>query len=143
MIDKPYALITGASSGIGYQYARVMADRGYNLLIVSNEADAIVEKGEILKHDFGVEVVALMRDLRASRCCRDDTLQFEAVGGEGWIDGRVYNHAGEIGQEGGSCDVPQTRPHHTWFPEPRASSFDSNAAYLRTSSREEMAYLLI
>lgn len=63
MIDKPYALITGASSGIGYQYARVMADRGYNLLIVSNEAEAIVEKGEILKRDFGVKVVALMRDL--------------------------------------------------------------------------------
>lgn len=63
MTDKPFALITGASSGIGYQYARVMAGRGYNLLIVSNEADAIVEKGEILKRDFGVEVVALMRDL--------------------------------------------------------------------------------
>lgn len=63
MNNKPFALITGASSGIGYQYARVMAGRGYNLLIVSNEADAIVEKGEILKRDFGVEVVALMRDL--------------------------------------------------------------------------------
>ena len=31
------ALVTGASSGIGYEYARVMAGRGYNLLIVSNE----------------------------------------------------------------------------------------------------------
>lgn len=63
MIKKPFALVTGASSGIGYQYARVMAGKGYNLLIVSNEAEAIVEKGEILKQDFGVEVVALMRDL--------------------------------------------------------------------------------
>ena len=39
---KKYALVTGASSGIGFQYARVMAQRGYNLVIVSNQADAIV-----------------------------------------------------------------------------------------------------
>ena len=32
-----FALITGASSGIGFQYARVMAKRGYDLVIVSNE----------------------------------------------------------------------------------------------------------
>ncbi|MDD4848481.1 MAG: SDR family NAD(P)-dependent oxidoreductase [Bacteroidales bacterium] len=58
-----YALITGSSSGIGYQYARVMAERGYNLVMVSNEADAIVEKADLIKKEFSVETVALMRDL--------------------------------------------------------------------------------
>lgn len=62
MIGKPYALVTGASSGIGYQYARVMAEKHYNLIIVSNE-QAIDEKAEIIREDFPVEVVALVRDL--------------------------------------------------------------------------------
>lgn len=62
MTGKPYALVTGASSGIGYQYARVMAEKQYNLIVVSNE-QAIEEKAEILRKDFPVEVVALVRDL--------------------------------------------------------------------------------
>lgn len=58
-----YALVTGASSGIGFQYARVMARRGYNLIIVSNE-EAVNVKAEELKSEFtGVEVVAMVCDL--------------------------------------------------------------------------------
>ena len=58
-----YALVTGASSGIGFQYARVMARRGYNVIIVSNE-EAVNVKAEELKSEFtGVEVVAMVCDL--------------------------------------------------------------------------------
>lgn len=57
-----YALVTGASSGMGYCYARALAQRGYNLLIVSNE-EAIHDKAQQLRRDFAVQVESLVRDL--------------------------------------------------------------------------------
>ena len=59
---EEYALMTGASSGMGYCYAQQLAKRGYNLLVVSNE-EAIHNKAEELRKDFAVEVVSLNTDL--------------------------------------------------------------------------------
>lgn len=67
----PYALVTGASSGIGYQYARIMAEKGYNVIMVSNEADAIVEKAETIRKDYPVETVPLMRDLGRQEAAKE------------------------------------------------------------------------
>lgn len=57
-----YALVTGASSGMGYCYAQQLAQQGYNLLIVSNE-DAIHHKAELLRQDYPVRVIPLVMDL--------------------------------------------------------------------------------
>ena len=68
--QKPYALVTGASSGIGYQYARILAEKGYNLIIVSNE-EAIEEKKQLLKQDYPVEVLALVRNLGTQEAAKE------------------------------------------------------------------------
>ena len=65
-----YAIITGASSGCGYEYARVMAQKGYKLLIVSNE-EAIHDKAQLLRQDFGVEVVSLVRNLGTQTAAKE------------------------------------------------------------------------
>ena len=65
-----YALITGASSGCGYEYARVMAQKGYDLLIVSNE-EAIHDKAQLLRQDYGVEVVSLVRNLGVQEAAKE------------------------------------------------------------------------
>lgn len=66
-----YALVTGASSGIGYQYARQLAQKGYSLIIVSNEDEALREKAEIIKQDFSVDVIALVRDLGTQTAAKE------------------------------------------------------------------------
>lgn len=65
-----YALVTGASSGCGYEYARILAQKGYDLLIVSNE-EVIHEKADILRGDFPVNVISLVRDLGVQDAAKD------------------------------------------------------------------------
>ena len=69
--SKSYALVTGASSGIGYQYARILAEKGYNLLIISNEADALEEKKQQLEQDYKVEVKSLVCDLGVQHAAKE------------------------------------------------------------------------
>ena len=59
-----YALITGATSGIGYELAKLFAQDGYNLVIVARGEDGGLERtaGE-LKSGHGIEVVTLAKDL--------------------------------------------------------------------------------
>lgn len=80
-----FALVTGASSGMGYCYARQLAARGYNLLIVSNE-EAIHDKAEIIRTDFPVQVISLVRNLGVQEAakelhtyCRENGLQVEVL----------------------------------------------------------------
>lgn len=65
-----FALITGASSGIGYQYARQLAARGYDLVIVSNEDEALKEKAGIISEEFKVKVDAVTMDLGCQESAR-------------------------------------------------------------------------
>ena len=51
------ALITGASSGIGRDMARVLANRGYNLIVVARRKDRLLELQKELNCD--VEIICL------------------------------------------------------------------------------------
>lgn len=55
------AVITGASSGIGYELAKVFAKNKYDLLVVAEDA-GIHEAGNVFR-SFGVEVDALQANL--------------------------------------------------------------------------------
>lgn len=58
-----YALITGASSGIGHHYAMELAQRGYNIIAVSNQREELRETVASLRSTYGVEAHDIYCDL--------------------------------------------------------------------------------
>ncbi len=62
-IQRQTALITGASSGIGYELAHIFAKRGYDLLLVSRNVSKLEALSAELEKNNGVSVTILPADL--------------------------------------------------------------------------------
>lgn len=65
------ALITGASSGIGRDMARVLGGRGYDLVLVARDENKLLELAEELKQKNGVEVQIVSMDLSIEDNCKE------------------------------------------------------------------------
>lgn len=59
----PTALITGASSGIGYELANIFAEKGNNLVLVARSESKLQVLKESLEEQYGVSVVIIIKDL--------------------------------------------------------------------------------
>jgi short-subunit dehydrogenase len=66
-----FALVTGASSGMGLEFARQLAQRGYNLLIVSNVPEIHEAAEELSKIDNRLSVIPLVMDLGQQNSARE------------------------------------------------------------------------
>jgi short-subunit dehydrogenase len=60
--SKNYALITGASSGIGFELAKLFAADQYNLILVSRNQQELDSRAAELRQQ-GIEVVTIAKDL--------------------------------------------------------------------------------
>src|SRR5437868_7112043 len=62
MNNKPFAVVTGASSGIGYELARVFIEKGYDVLINSG-SEQIQNAASQLQSVDGASIQAVEADL--------------------------------------------------------------------------------
>lgn len=60
---KNYALITGASKGIGLELAKLFAKDGYPLIIVARSIDLLNELKKSLSEEYQVDVKVIAKDL--------------------------------------------------------------------------------
>ncbi|KAK5166864.1 uncharacterized protein LTR77_007593 [Saxophila tyrrhenica] len=62
-----WAVITGASDGIGKEYALQLASKGYNILLVSRTQSKLLELAREIKEKYNVETRNMAMDFAANR----------------------------------------------------------------------------
>ena len=103
--QRPLALITGASSGIGEAFARAYAARGVDVMLVARRVERLEALARELSEAHGVEAIPLPADLAAFEAHRP-VLQAVADRGRG-VDILVNNAGFSIAQS--FADVPWER----------------------------------
>ncbi|MGC4001826.1 MAG: SDR family oxidoreductase [Pirellulales bacterium] len=66
-VERPWALVTGASSGIGREFAVLLAERGYDLVLSARRGDRLNELAGELKQQHGANSRVITADLSTPR----------------------------------------------------------------------------
>ncbi|MCC5928884.1 MAG: SDR family oxidoreductase [Cyclobacteriaceae bacterium] len=86
-----YILITGASSGIGYEMAQLLAAKKFNLILVARSIDKLRKMQEELSKKHGVEVQCFQTDLSDVKSTQE---LYESIKDNGWRVSHLVNNAG-------------------------------------------------
>jgi short-subunit dehydrogenase len=68
-MSRPIAVVTGASSGIGREFARLLAEAGYDLVVVARRSDLLSELAASLTKTTGCRVWVRSYDLSSPEAC--------------------------------------------------------------------------
>lgn len=111
-----YAVITGASSGLGACFARQLARRGYDLVLVARRKERLQKLAAKIKKHYGVETEILAADLSSREACRRVLRAVEDLPVEILINNAGFGDCGsfletELGKELQMIDVNVTAVH--------------------------------
>ncbi len=108
--QKPWALVTGASAGIGAEFCRQLAAKGYQLVLVARREDRLQAIAHEVKNSHGTDSLIIVADLSKRDASQtiynrlnDHNIQIEYL----------VNNAG-LGLPG-SFHVPEWREHYEFI----------------------------
>jgi short-subunit dehydrogenase len=105
MSERPTALITGASGGLGAEIARVLAQEGFDLLLVARSEGKLQALADELRATHGIEVQTFPCDLSREDAALD---VYDYVLGRGMRVDALVNNAG-FGDSGAFHEADWTR----------------------------------
>lgn len=98
--SKAYTVITGASSGIGYETARAFAARGKNLIIIARRRHRLkMLQDELLRHHPDLKVVVHEADISVlgqAHQLYDDLKQYPL---ETWVNNAGFGNYASVAQQ--------------------------------------------
>lgn len=104
--QKPWALVTGASAGIGAEFCRQLAAEGYQLVLVARREDKLQALADELRESNGTHSVIITADLSLSDTCEGivERLEDENIDVEYLVNNAGYGLPG-------SYHVPSWQKH--------------------------------
>lgn len=97
-----YILITGASSGIGYEMALQLAEKKFNLILIARSADKLKIMKDQLTESYGVLIENIPTDLSVAGSAEK---LYQTVKDKGFTITHLVNNAG-IGLYGDFIETP-------------------------------------
>jgi short-subunit dehydrogenase len=64
-----WALVTGATAGIGESFSRLLASHKYNIVLVARDLPRLQERAQGLEEKFGVKTHVIQADLATNEGC--------------------------------------------------------------------------
>jgi short-subunit dehydrogenase len=64
-----WALVTGATAGIGESFTRMLASKGFNIALVARDEARLHERAAALREKYGVQTFVLPADLATDQGC--------------------------------------------------------------------------
>lgn len=102
MTNTTYALVTGASGGIGYEFAKLFAHDGHNLILVARTHHKLQKISTYLNAKYGVDVQVIAADLAIEGAAQE---LYRQTSERGLTVDHLVNNAG-FGDLGGFLDRP-------------------------------------
>jgi uncharacterized protein len=108
---RKLALVTGASGGIGYELAVILARHGHDLVLVARRADKLAALAERLELDHGIRARVIAKDLARPEAAAEihETLAAEGLAVDVLVNNAGFGLLGKFAESDLEQDIEMLR----------------------------------